>query len=183
MCCRPSLGGWTHPRCRKKRGMDRLGVGLPYRGIVQQGLKKVKYKSQWDRIEFLFRLGKEKFDEQVLGEGSKDLVVTSVPMWKEKEKERGFNQAEVLARLVAKQYNLEYVRMLERVRVTKPMYGLKREEREKNVAGAFRIKVERVNKRVILVDDVWTTGATMRECAKILKDQGAKEVWGLAIAR
>ncbi len=164
--------------------MDRLVVGLPYRGMVQQCLKKVKYKSAWDVIGFLYGLCN--FDD--IGEG----VITSVPMWKPKERMRGFNQAKTLAELIGKHMDL-----IERVRETKPMFGLKKKARRENVEGAFRIitnhqtpiikQIQNSNnqsvKRIILVDDVWTTGATMRECARVLKRAGASEVWGITLAR
>ena len=174
-CCKPSLDGRVHARCRYKYGMDGLVVGLPYRGMVQQCLKKVKYKSAWDIVKFLFDLSNFEL--------SSDYIVTSVPMWRKKERERGFNQAKILAQIVAKQLDFEEIDLLERVRSTRPMFGLKKPDRLANVDGAFRLIKKPANQRIILVDDVWTTGATMRECAKILKHGGAKVVWGLALAR
>lgn len=162
--------------------MDRLIVGLPYRGMVQQALKKVKYQSQWDRISFLFGLWKQKIDLEI-----NNVIVTSVPMWGRKEKERGFNQAEMLSKLVAEYYKVPNLVMLERVRKTKPQYGLKKEERRENIEGAFELMNQYTSvpmqQRVILVDDVWTTGATMRECARVLKSKGIKEIWGITLAR
>jgi predicted amidophosphoribosyltransferase len=73
--------------------MNRLIVGLPYRGLVQQCLKKVKYKNSWEVIDFLFELGSF---EKVEG------IMISVPMYGQKERERGFNQAERIAELLAK---------------------------------------------------------------------------------
>lgn len=178
MCCKPSLNGWTHPRCKRVDGMEGLWVGLPYRGLVQDCLKKVKYRRAWEIIEYLYRLCE--FPEM---EGA----ITSIPMWREKERERGFNQAEIVAQLLAKNYEIPHRVMLERIRETKPMFGLKKEERRENVEGAFKLMTQYtsvpIQQRVILVDDVWTTGATMRECARVLKKWGAGEVWGMALAR
>lgn len=181
ICCNPSLDGWTHPRCKSIGGMERLIVGLPYRGLVQDCLKKVKYKSAWEIIYFLFRL-------QNLDIRLQDCVVTSVPMWSKKETNRGFNQAEILSKLVAEKNKVMNLVLIERVRETKPMYGLTKMERKDNIEGAFEISKKLLAKshwqnRVILVDDVWTTGASMSECAKILKRAGAKEVWGVTLAR
>ncbi|KKU15033.1 MAG: hypothetical protein UX21_C0007G0035 [Microgenomates group bacterium GW2011_GWC2_45_8] len=170
MCCKPSLDGWTHARCRNRAGMERLIVGLPYRGLVQDCLKKVKYKSAWEIVSFLFGLVKWE-----MGEG----IITSVPMWREKERGRGFNQAKILAELMGNNVDL-----LERVRETKAQYGLNKEERAENIKNSFRvISNNQISKRLILVDDVWTTGSTMRECTKVLKRVGAGEVWGLTLAR
>ncbi len=189
-CCKPSLDGWTHPRCCRWSGMERLIVGLPYRGMVQQCLKKVKYKSAWEIIKFLYGL--------CVFEGIGDGMITSVPMWRAKERMRGFNQAEIIGKLLATSYKVPYLVMLERVRKTKPMFGLTRKKRKENIEGAFLInpkfeilnpqqipilKSEIRNKIIVLVDDVWTTGATMRECARVLKRGGVQEVWGITLAR
>lgn len=157
--------------------MDGLVVGLPYRGVVQQCLKKVKYKSAFDIIQFLERIAK--FEKM------SDFVVTCVPMWREKERKRGFNQAKVLAEIVAREFGLKEVDLLLRIRPTSPMFGLKKAERRENVRGAFKLidpAKKMVNQSIILVDDVWTTGATMRECAGVLKRSGAETVWGLTLA-
>lgn len=180
MCCEPSLDGLTHKRCIRSGGMDRLIVGLPYKGIVQDCLKKVKYKSSWEIIEFLYKLCNF---EKLSG-----CVVVSVPMWKWKEKERGFNQADILGKLVASNFNLPFSPMLVRSRETRPMFGLKKEVRRENIKDAFSINEEfkvEVGKfdKAILVDDVWTTGSTMKECAILLKRSGIKLVWGLALSR
>lgn len=191
MCCKPSLEGWTHTRCKKRSGMERLIVGLPYRGMVQQCLKKVKYKCAWEIISFLYGVCKVNCGDKVSRDlpGQADIVITSVPMWPAKERTRGFNQAEIVADLVCESLPgvARKVELLKRVRETAPMFGLKKKERRENVEGAFKVACQQVGslmgKRAILVDDVWTTGATMRECAKILKQGGAESVWGLTLAR
>ena len=185
MCAKPSLNGWTHPRCRSKYGMERLLVGLPYRGLVQDCLKKVKYKSAWEMVGFLYGLSARiSSDLRSLHPG---FVITSVPMWRQKERERGFNQAEIIAQLLAKDLQGESLKVLERTRETKPMFGLPRKARQKNIEGAFRVlhhyTITPLPKKIILVDDVWTTGSTMRESARVLKRGGVREVWGVTLAR
>jgi len=185
MCCKPSINGWTHPRCRVSGGMERLIVGLPYKGVVQQCLKKVKYKSAWEIISFLFEIWRENCGDTV----TSDTLIMCVPMWREKERLRGFNQADLVADcLVASLSGVSRkVDLLERVRETRPMFGLKKKERQENIQNAFRLVAQYKTiitlKRVVLIDDVWTTGATMRECTKILKQTGVSEVWGVALAR
>ena len=180
MCAKPSLDGWTHPRCRSKYGMERLLVGLPYRGLVQDCLKKVKYKSAWEVLDFLYRL-------QIPDIRLQENIVTAVPMFAKKARERGFDQAEMIAKLLAQDLRGSSSQVLERMRETRPMFGLKKKERRENVEGAFKLlnhyTIKTLNQRIILVDDVWTTGATMRECARMLKEAGAKEVCGVTLAR
>jgi ComF family protein len=112
-------------------------------------------------------------------------VVIPVPLHKQRLKERGFNQSLLLAREVARVFGLEVdYRSLKRIRPTRPQVDLKPDERKKNVKGAFDVKSpERVRgRRVLLVDDVFTTGATVSECARVLKKAGA-EVYVLTLAR
>lgn len=146
--------------------------------MVQDCLKNVKYRSGWDVIRFLYKL----CELPELG----DCVVVGVPMWSLKERERGFNQAELIGKLVAESYNVPNYEALERIRMTKPMFGLNIADRKINVSKAFKISNKYTNQlegeRVILVDDVWTTGSTVRECAKVLKMIGVNEVWGVALA-
>jgi competence protein ComFC len=148
--------------------------------MVQSCLKKVKYKNAWEVMGFLYSLSS--FGE--VGE----CVLTSVPMWRQKERLRGFNQAEIFTQLIAKDYKVRNLVLLQRIRETKPMFGLKKDDRLANISGAFETNpqshiLQFSNQRVILVDDVWTTGATMRECARVLKRAGVGEVWGLTLAK
>lgn len=162
--------------------MDRLMVGLTYKGLVQMCLKKVKYKSNWDIVESLFKL--------CMFDMIPEMAVTYVPMWKKKEQQRGFNQAEMVADFVVSLSGDSLpaqagrkVSLLERCKETKPMFGLSKPERQKNIENVFRFVGETCPEKVLLVDDVWTTGATMKECTKTLKQNGVKIVWGLTLAR
>ncbi len=112
-------------------------------------------------------------------------LLVPVPLHPKRLKERGFNQSEILARELSRHFSLELgPAVLERCRYTTPQVELAASERKINILGAFVCSDPSVkNKNVILVDDVFTTGATMQECAKVLKKSGASEVWGLVIAR
>jgi ComF family protein len=113
-----------------------------------------------------------------------DLVVP-VPLHRRRLRHRGFNQSLILAKLVAKNLNkkVDY-KALKRIRLTKPQTELKGEERRKNVRGAFEITLDTLikGKKVLLIDDVYTTGATITECAQTLKRAGG-EVSVLTLAR
>lgn len=113
-------------------------------------------------------------------------VVVPVPLWPKREKQRGFNQAEMIGRKLADNMELEHRKLLRRVRDTGRQVGRDRKERLKAINGA----IEKIGKSKIsdvsagmIVDDVWTTGATLRECGKILKKAGVKTVWGFVLAR
>ena len=105
----------------------------------------------------------------------------AVPLHRSRVKERGFNQSELLLRHTSWG---PVGSGLERVRKTDRQVGQRLGERRKNVAGAFAYRGPRLDGQVVaLVDDVVTTGATVTECAAVLKDAGARTVWALAFAR
>ena len=117
----------------------------------------------------------------------RNLIMVGVPLHKMRQKWRGFNQADELGKRLAKAWGWRYEKqVVERVKKAKNQMGLTRSERLVNVKGIFGVgrNIGRVKgEKVLLVDDVWTTGATMRECAEVLKRNGASEVWGLVVAR
>jgi competence protein ComFC len=117
--------------------------------------------------------------------GGIDLVVP-VPLHREREKERGYNQAAVIAKPLAKRLGLPYKPvLLTRIRPRPDKHVLSMEERWESVRGAFATRPGSAvdNLRVLLVDDVLTTGATLDSCARTLRDAGAKSVVGLTVAR
>jgi ComF family protein len=112
-------------------------------------------------------------------------VVVPVPLHRRRERDRGFNQSALLARAVATACALPTNEAsLMRTRETVPQVGLDIYARRVNVRGAFRAGREGVvGRRVLLIDDVCTTGATMEACAEALAAVGARAVWGFALAR
>lgn len=112
-------------------------------------------------------------------------VLIAMPMHWRKRWERGFNQAELLARPLARRYGLARSTTLERTRYGKAQAGLSEPQRQANLREAFRVrKVEQIRgKRVLLIDDVLTTGATLRAAAAVLKSAGAAHVSALTLAR
>lgn len=111
-------------------------------------------------------------------------MVAPVPLHIKRLRERGFNQSLLLAREVGKRHCLLVDPFaLKRIRWTVPQVNLSGKERELNVKGAFGVQKDVKGKRILLVDDVYTTGATVRECSKVLKKSGAKDVCILTLAR
>ncbi len=112
-----------------------------------------------------------------------------IPLFSVRERWRGFNQAKELTEIFlakAREYYPErdfvVTDLLERVKKTKQQAKLKREERMENIKNAFKIK-NLPQKRVVLIDDVFTTGATLQEAARVCKEAGAIEVWALTLFR
>lgn len=115
-------------------------------------------------------------------------VIIDVPIHKNKFKKRGYNHSTLLAENLAEKLNLKFAPdVLLRLKETKPQFKLSREERRENILGAFNLNPKFKDfvkdKSIIIVDDVTTSGATLNECAKILKRNGAKFVWGATLAR
>jgi len=115
-----------------------------------------------------------------------DFLVLPLPLERSRLKWRGFNQSEELARYFCQDFNLEMGNaLLIKIKKTESQTSLSEKERQENIKGAFLIKDEKIVKgrKILLIDDVYTTGSTLEEAAKILKKANAKEVWGLVLAR
>jgi ComF family protein len=112
-------------------------------------------------------------------------LITSVPLGLVRFKERGYNQANLLARPIALFYKVPFSsRALSRIRETRTQVGLSVMERNENMSGAFQAKKGLVRgKNILVVDDVATSGATLNACAKALLDNGASKVYGFSLAR
>ncbi len=181
-CQRQAIGGKTHPGCKRKYGLDGLVVATKYKGPVRAAIQKVKYRFVWDIHKVLVDLVADSIWRYSL---PKNVVLTSIPLFVQRKRWRGFNQAELLARDLAKRFGEKYQSdLLVRVVDTKTQVGLSREERKVNIKGAFKISQNSnvKSQNFIIVDDVYTTGATMKEACKVLKRAGAGEVWAMAVA-
>jgi ComF family protein len=112
-------------------------------------------------------------------------VIVPMPLHWRRRWERGYNQSALLAREIARRWNTPVRNVVRKRRATRPQAGLTNAKRRANVAGAFRIRrgVRLDGMRVLLVDDVITTGATASACARALKSAGARHVALLAVAR
>ena len=161
-----------------------------YEGLVKNLIYCIKYKGAFDIInELIERAFEIREPKIVLTRGKhkpepEDIIITFVPMFKKKKKRRGFNQAELIAKKVAEKTNKEVVALLEKIKDTPSQTRLSKNERLENVKGSFkRIREADCYDNVLLVDDVWTSGATMQECSKVLKKSGVKKVFGFTLAR
>ena len=128
---------------------------------------------------------------QLEAEAASELLVVAVPLFTARERGRGFNQAVLLADATLKQ--LRRVRpgwtltpahgLLKRVRETESSFRLSLRGRRENLRGAFRVTGDVLGREVLLIDDIYTSGATARECARMLMRAGAARVWVATLAR
>lgn len=113
-------------------------------------------------------------------------IIIPVPMSKNKKANRGYNQTELISKKIAEKLNIEYQnKSLIKKKTNKTQSSLKEKQRFENVKNVFGIENENIikNKNIIIFDDIVTTGATVNECAKVLKKVGAKNILVLAIAK
>ena len=111
--------------------------------------------------------------------------IVPVPLHKRRGAERGFNQSELLAVPISRKIGCPVnIFSLKRKKYTVPQVSLSGEVRRKSLFGVFFCvkKEEIIGKNIILIDDIYTTGSTMEECSKVLKEAGAQKVWGLVVA-
>jgi ComF family protein len=181
-CWRPQAASNTCSSCRAEPpAFDGLRAAFVHTGVARELVRGLKYRGMTALAEPMGSLLAGAMREHRL---VVDLVVP-VPLSGLRRRTRGYNQAEELARALGRAAGLPvWPKALERTRHTAPQAGSGAEERLRNVAGAFRVRDDEVNgRRVLIVDDVTTTGATLSACSDALKGAGAQAVWALAFTR
>jgi len=149
-------------------------------------IEKLKYKFSQEIAEILGYILHERFNDFLRRASQENFVITFVPIHKKRHLWRGFNQAQMIAKVLANLSGLPLAEYLVKTRNTPPQVGLKRDDRLKNLIGAFALNINfdrQLAKNIILIDDVSTTGATIKECAKVLKAGGAERVIGMVAAK
>jgi len=176
-------------KCAKcqSRKLNGLYFSLPYKNpLVRKLIHQLKYEPfVKDLSKELARLIITSFSLMEKNNSFSDYILTFVPLHEKRLRERGFNQAEEIAKELSRLLEIPLINSLTRTRETLSQVDLSEAERKYNIKDAFLVKDKNIikGKKILLVDDVYTTGSTMEECAFFLKLAGAKEVWGVAVAR
>lgn len=196
VCQQSAIDGKTHPFCRTAGKLNGAVALYQYRGTMQSLIKELKYRFVYDMQEELTMLTRSGLQDILSSNqtfrqfiDSKPLIVP-VPLFWQRQNWRGFNQAELIARAVGRALGLKIgLNLLLRQQGSQPQANLLKQDRLVNVRNTFSVNpsfnkhvAERL-KTVLLVDDVWTTGATLNECCRVLKKAGVKTVWGMTLAR
>ncbi len=193
--CRPPkivLEGGRCPTCRGNRNLNGLFSASSYQNfIVKRLISQFKYepfvKELAGPLSSLILQYFKMFDYKPPFFGDKaGFIFMSVPLHRKRLKWRGFNQAEEIAKFLSLTLKIPLISdVLLKIKETQSQTELTAEDRSKNVKGVFVCRNENLikNKKILLVDDVFTTGATMQECSRVLKQAGAKEIWGITAAR
>ena len=167
--------------CRRGvRGFDAAYCFGSYEGLLREWIHLFKY----GRIRTMGRPLGDLLASAFPGDEQFDAVVP-VPLHWRRQWRRGFNQAELLARDIGGRRGIPLLKALRRARPTVTQAGLSNTGRRRNVAAAFRVRRARAvsGKRILLIDDVMTTGSTAAACAQVLKRAGAARVALLTVAR
>ena len=173
--------------CRSKK-LDGLYFAIPYQSpLIKELIQKFKYhpfaKELAETLSFLIITHFQLLDNKP---NFSNFILTPIPLSEKRLKWRGFNQSIEIAREVSKSLKLPLVsNCLIRIKNTHPQVELGAEARKENVKDIFvcQDKKEILGKKILLIDDLYTTGATMEEAARVLKKAGVKKVYVLALAK
>lgn len=152
---------------------------LYYAGSVRESLLRFKFRGRFSYARAFGALMAESLPEQKEWD-----AICFVPVSRKRRRQRGYDQAALLAGQLARRTGLPLVRALKKPVDNRPQSSLRsREERAENAAGAYRVTKNVRGLRLLLADDIYTTGSTMAECAKTLLRAGAESVDGISLAR
>ncbi|OGG11724.1 hypothetical protein A2Z00_01295 [Candidatus Gottesmanbacteria bacterium RBG_13_45_10] len=191
ICEKPAVDGMTHPRCETRYSLDGLTSFFRYDGVIKKAIKTIKYRFVSDLANEFVALVPEASIislSKLLNSTSLRPLVIPIPLHPSRLRFRGFNQAAELGKIISLRLQIPMrTDILRRTRSTVPQVEMKhKEERVKNMGNVFAMNTPlriATNVSVLLFDDVFTTGATMRAAAKELKRNGVKFVWGVTMAR
>lgn len=152
-----------------------------YSGVMMELILNLKYKSNFTAGEII----SEYMINFIKRKNINCDYITYVPMSKNRLKIRGYNQSEYLSKMISKSIDVPVIKCLRKIKETKDQIGLTGEERWKNINKSFQFieKYNIENKKILVIDDVITTGATSFSCALELKNHGAKEINILTVAK
>jgi ComF family protein len=164
---------------------DELAVAVAafaYRGTLRRALARLKYGGA-ARLAGPLAIAASPLLAGFVGR-QRPAALVPVPVHPGRLRQRGYNQAALLACAMGKEWKLDVADLLVRERPTTQQHRLSRAERLRNLAGAFSVRTDcRIPPRVILVDDILTTSATLESCARVLRATGAEWVVGISVGR
>lgn len=187
-CEKQSGYGLTHGTCRRLYGLDGMLNIFYYDDTFQRALKAIKFRRIRGGVSALVDSIPEEFWKKLLTTSEiffKDAEILAVPLHRKRLMERGFNQSEDIAHACAIMLQKNVTKIVARNRYTQPQSQLSSAtERYLNIQKAFSLNPRMsIPRRVIIVDDVWTTGATIREIAYTLKYAGVDRVYAITLSR
>lgn len=189
VCEKLAIDGATHPGCQSRYALDGLTSFFHYDGIIKKAVKTIKYRYIFDLAnEFVNLIPNSILSPLTFLPSGDQAILIPIPLHPDRYRFRGFNQAEVLGKIIANKLNLPVkTDLIKRIKKTVPQVEMRdRKKRLANMKDVFSINPNlEISKSlsVLLLDDVFTTGATMRSAANILKRAGVSRVWAVTMAR
>ncbi|MEK7592875.1 MAG: phosphoribosyltransferase family protein, partial [Patescibacteria group bacterium] len=187
VCGKSAMMGLTHPYCTTRHGIDGLTSFFHYAGPIRNFVQQIKYKFVSDMVSIFVSQIPQSRINALSHLRYNDVVIIPIPLHPRRLRHRGFNQAEKISECLSKRMSLPVGKnLLRRAKYTKPQVEKRtREERMKHMEDVFTVDTKHAVKikGVFLVDDVCTTGATLRSAAYVLKKAGIPWVWGVTMAR
>ena len=182
-CPLPDEGAEYCSDCRRKHSCIEQGRALfVYRGTILKSMYRFKYANRRRYAAFLAEEAAARYGDWFK---EKEIeVIVPVPMFRKKKRQRGYNQAELLARELGRQMQIPVcTNAVLRIRNTKPQKKLGSRERQDNLKDAFAVSGQwNISQTVLLIDDIYTTGSTIHRIAKLLKKAGVQKVFFLTIS-
>lgn len=178
VCKKDILTELVHEECKSSTLLDGVFVAVHYNQAAGIIIEELKYNLYFSIAAEMGMIMKKTCQKRGLTDLDYEALIP-VPLHKFKENYRGFNQAELLAKSIGGIVD----NCMIRTKNTKTQVNLNRKQRQENLKDVFRLKHPITYKNVVLVDDVMTTGTTLEECAKVLKESGVEKVYGLVFAR
>jgi competence protein ComFC len=183
MCNKPSPDGRTHNQCRSEFSPDRLLSAFPYQNdVVSEMVIAGKYMFVSETFAVLGLLAAETIKSRWNKNTFTDYIICPIPLHPSRKRWRGFNQADIIGSAFEHSLQIPSIGLLARTKNTRTQKDLDLKSRLANLHDAFSVTQE-IPQKVILIDDVCTTGRTFIEAGKVLKQAGAKEVICISIAK
>ncbi len=184
-CSKPINNDTTHlcNECKKDtKFFETVKSPLKYTGLVKKSIYDFKY---YDKTYYYKLFGSILLDYMVNNNYMDFDLIIPIPLHKSKLRSRGYNQSELIAKFLSVKTNIKYSNCVKRIKKTNVQNQLSKIKRRQNIKNAFLLTNLHIinNKRILLIDDIYTTGSTINECSKLLIENGAHSVYGLTIAR
>jgi len=179
----------NHPIYEETLHLKKIIIALDYRKqIVKKIIKAFKYPPYIESLKkvlssFLIR-AIQKFPDDISYLRKNNFVLVPIPLSRLKLAQRGFNQSELISIELSQKLSLEHhPQILKKIKNTKSQTNLNTEQRKANIKNAFCFFGDNCPSNIILVDDVYTTGATLEAASYALRQAGAKEIWAFVLAK
>jgi len=185
VCKTAIVEGFVHEKCEQHTDLDGVLVCLDYTDLAERLITEIKYNLYFGIAKYVsgFYLDKAK---SLIRSIQRDSLFVPVPIHKKRHFKRGFNQTELISRNLSHSLEVEYSNLIKRTINTRTQVGLSKKQRQENLLSVFevgKLSPMNANKKVILVDDIMTTGTTLEMCADALRKQGFPKIYAIVMTR